>query len=160
MRKGSLLFSAIQFLFVTALFGLGAVFFSLHFFARMRDEFAAWVLEPGEGFFLAGLVVMAIALILGICFFIMQKGSYVRIQMEKGDLRIKEDAIRIAVEEFWKETYPEEAKPSEIYCVGEKIEIITEDRNQDLESLEIMLGQFLEKQFGYAKEYFITFTKK
>lgn len=160
MRNGQLLFSAIQFLFIAALFGLGAVFFSLHYFPQMRLYLADWILEPGETFFSAGLVVSATAAFLTLCFFIMQRGSFIRIKMEKGDLFIEEDAVRLAVEQFWKETYPEEKKPSEIYCAGKKIEIITEDQNQDLESLEITLANFLSTQFGYEREYFITLTRK
>lgn len=159
MRNGHLLFSAIQFLLVTALFALGAVFFGLHYLSYIRKVVAAWILDPSNTFFLFGILTISIAFLLGICFWAMQRGSFVRIRMERGNFHIDESLIQNTLQEFWEKNLPEEKKPTEIYCAGQKIEIITEDQDQDLEALEYKLSTFLSEKFGYEKEFFVTLTR-
>lgn len=154
MRNGHLLFSAVQFFLILALFSSGAALFGLHYIPGARLRFAEWIIDPSTGFVLLGSVITATALLLTICFWIMQRGSYVRIEMKKGSTSVHEDAIRAAVLAFWEENKLE--KPSDVYCANQKIEIITEAKDQDLAAIEQKLGSFLSKQFGYDREFYVT----
>ena len=160
MRNGQLLFSAIQFFIIAALFGTGAAFFGLHALPEIRHTVANWILSPGCSFLLLGFLITGITLLLGISFCVMQRGSFIRIAMKKGSFSIHEALVRKAIHQFWREEYPEEKEPTDVYCSHQKIEIITEDGEQDLEAVEEKLGQFLSKHLGYEKEYFISLIKK
>jgi len=154
VRNGHLLFSAVQFFLIITLFSFGAALFGLHYIPGARLRFAEWIIDPSTGFVFLGSVITTIALLLSFCFWIMQRGSYVRIEMKKNTALVHEDAIRAAVFAFWEENDLE--KLSEVYCANKKIEIITEAKDQDLEAIEQKLGSFLSKQFGYEQEFFVT----
>lgn len=154
MRNGQLLFSAVQFFLILALFSCGAALFGLHYIPGARLRFSEWIVDPSTSFVFLGSVIGAVALLLSICFWIMQRGSYVRIEMKKDSALVHEDAIRAAVLAFWEENELE--KPSDVYCANQKIEIITEAKDQDLEAIEQKLGHFLSKQLGYNQEFFVS----
>ncbi len=158
MRNGQLLFSAIQFFLIATLFGVGAVFFGFHSLPEIRHKIAAWIIDGESNFLFLGAIVTGIALLLSICFWAMQRGAFVRIALKKGSFSMHEALVRRTIQQFWIERFPERKQPTEIYCADQKIEIITD--NQELEAIEEQLGEFLSKQFGYEREYFITLTKK
>lgn len=158
MRKGHLLFSAVEFLLVAALFLIGAAFFGLHVSDAVRSRLASWIIEGQTPFLLMGLLVTSVALLLGICFGMMQRGSFVRFK-GKG-FSLDEALVRSAMLEFWKEELPQEVTPSEIYCAKGKIEVITSDLKEDLDEVEGRLGFFLAKHFGYDREFFITISHR
>lgn len=158
MREGKLLFSAVQFLIIAALFATGAAFFGLHYLPQARGQIADWILLGETNFFYLGIMVSGIALLLSVCFWAMQRYSYVRVQMH--DYSISEPVVRDTIAKFWKEEFPEGKSPSEIYLSNENVEIIVEDQEQDLHQVEKKLSKLLSKQLGYEKSFFVTLTKK
>ena len=159
MRNGNLLFSAVQFFIITALFAGGAVFFGLHFSPDVRLHFSQWVAEANESFFFFGCLLTGIAALLTACFWMMQRGRYLRIQMDP-PFFIDEAVVKETLEEFWKEEFPEEELPTDVYVAGQKIEVIAKDSDVDLEEIEKRLSKRLSKQFGYQKEFFLTLTQR
>lgn len=158
MRDGKLLFSAVQFLMIAALFALGAAFFALHYSSIVRQQIAEWVMDPQMKFLLFGSLTCSVALLLTICFWAMQRASYVRIKMH--DFSIQEPLIRKVIAKFWKEEFPEDVAPTEVYLANENIEIIVEDQAQDLEQIEKKISKLLSKQLGYEKKFFVSLTKR
>ncbi|NGX38268.1 MAG: hypothetical protein K1000chlam2_01440 [Chlamydiae bacterium] len=159
MRNGNLLFSAVQFLIITALFGGGAVFFGLHFSPDVRLQLSEWISKSNGNFFFLGCLLSGIAALLTVCFYMMQKGRYLRIQMGK-PFSIDEAVVKKTVKEFWKEEFPEEDLPTDIYVAKQKIEVITKDSDVDLEEIEKRLSKHLSEQFGYERKFFLTLTQR
>ena len=160
MRNGHLVFSAIQFLLIAALCATGVAFISLHGSLSMRQALADWIISPTSNLLLIGCLTLSIAILLGIGFWAMQRGSFVRLSMKKGSFSVHEALVRKAVQQFWIENYPDEKRPSEVFVSHQKIEIVTEDENQDLEEIEKKLGEFFSKHLGYEKEFFLNLTRK
>ena len=158
MREGRLLFSAVQFLMIAALFSGGAAFFALHYLPQSREQLADWIINSGMNFFSLGSLLTGVAFVLTICFWAMQRFSYVRVEMH--DFSIAEPMVRETIAKFWKEEFPDKRSPSEIYLSAQNIEVIVEDQEQDLEQVEKTLSRFLSKQLGYRKPFFVTLTKR
>lgn len=143
---------------VAALFLTGAAFFVLHFSGNARQLFSDWILEGETSFLLIAILVTAIAVVFAACFGAMQKGSYIRLKGR--GFSLDEALVRSATVAFWEEELPDEPLPSEVYCSGGKIEVITTDLKEDLEEIEGRLGFFLSNQLGYDREFYITLTRR
>ncbi len=158
MRNSGLLYSAMQFLMITALFGLGAVFFGLHYLPQIRANLSEWLLAPSQGFYFLGVFTSGMAVLLTLSFWGMQRHKFVRIQMQSHPFSIEEETIRETVGMFWKESFPDLDAPHEIYVEKKKIEIVTTlpkegDHKETLEEIEKQLGAFLSNRLGYEKEF-------
>ena len=159
MRNGNLLFSAVQFLMITALFGGGAVFFGLYFSSEVRFQLSEWIVNAKERFFFFGCLLTGIAAFLTTCFWMMQRGRYLRIQMDN-PFSIDERVVKKTLEQFWREEFPEEELPTTIYVAKQKIEVIAKDSDVDLEEIEKRLSKRLSEQFGYDRKFFLTLTQR
>lgn len=160
MRTGRLIFSAVQLVVVAALFGAGGLLLGLHYAPRVRQEVADWILDPKMSLLLLGWLVLGIALLLTICFGMMQRTQYLRLRMRGREFQVEETLLKQAIGQFWRLEFPQIAPPVEVYLARQKIEVITEDVQCDLEELELRLGSFLSQKFGYEKEFFVTLTSK
>ncbi len=156
MRNGSLLFSAVQFLVIAALFFGGAAFFVLHYLPHTRLGLSDWIMQPDQKFLLLGYLVIGLGLLLTVSFWVMQRGRYLRLQMDKGNFSVDEALVKELIDQFWREELPEKNLPSEVYFACQKIEVITQGVEKDLEQIEERLGALLSKQLGYEKEFFVT----
>lgn len=160
MKNGSLLFSAVQFLMIAALFGAGAVFLGLHYVPHVRQELSEWISQSNGSFLFLGWLILGTALLLTICFWMMQKTQYLRLSMRGKQFYVDEALIKKAVGQFWQKEFPKLVPPQEVYLVRQKIEIVTEAVECDLEEIEMRLGSFLSQELGYEKEFFVTLTAK
>jgi len=160
VRNGHLVFSAIQFLLVAALCAAGAGLITLDSSLLLRQSLADWIISPTSNLLLIGSLILSVALLLGIGFWAMQRGSFVRLSMRKGPFSVHEALVRKAVQQFWIENYPDTKRPSEVFVSNQKIEIALEDESQDLEEVEKKLGEFFSKHLGYEKEFFLSLTKR
>lgn len=160
MRNGNLLFSAIQFLIIAALFFVGAAFFVLHCLPHTRIELSNWILRPDAKFFFLGAITVGGATLLALSFWMMQRGRYLRLQMEGGKYSLDESLVKTLIGEFWKENFPQKPPPHEVYCAHQKIEIIGQEMEEDLEMIEDRLSAHLAKQLGYEREFFLTLSLK
>lgn len=160
MRTGNLLFSAVQFLIITTLFGAGAVLLGLHYAPHVRQELADWIIQPNGSFLFLGWLILAAALLLTVCFWMMQKPQHLRLEMKGKEFFVDEALVKQAIGQFWQEAFPKLKPPEEIYFAHQKIELITEAAECDLEEIELRLGTFLSQQLGYEKEFFVTLTSK
>lgn len=160
MRTGRLLFSAVQFLIIAVLFGSGGVLLGLHYTPHVRQDIADWILEPSGSLLFLGCLTLGTALLLTICFWVMQRTQYLRLEMRGKEFFVDETLIKQAIGQFWSQEFPSMTPPEEVYFARQKIEVITEAADCDLEQIELRLGSFLSKQLGYEKEFFVTLTAK
>lgn len=154
MRNGQLVFGAIQFLMIAALFTAGAAFFGLHFLHGARLEFANWILQNSDRYLVLGFLISGTAILLGLCFWSMQRHHYLRIQMGgKKSFSIDSALVKTRLE---KELFPQ---PVEVYFAQQKIEVITQGKVEDLEQIEERLSELLAREFGYDRDFFVTLRK-
>lgn len=156
MRNGNLLFSAVQFLMIAALFGIGAVFFGLHFLHGARLEFANWILQNSDRYLVLGYLLFGTSCVLTLCLWSMQRKKFLRVQLEKGKFSIEESVIRARIDAFWEEAFPGKPKPTDVYIAHQKIEVIADNSLEDLEQIEERLSTLLANEFGYNKPTFVT----
>lgn len=98
---------------------------------------------------------------LTICFWAMQKGGFIRVQMGPNAFVIEEPLVRNGVHLFWKEAFPEYPFPQDIYIAQQKIEVIVPDiPEENLEEIESRLEGFFSKHFGYTGRFYLILTKK
>ncbi|NGX38741.1 MAG: hypothetical protein KR126chlam1_00051 [Chlamydiae bacterium] len=159
MRNYNLLISAMQFLLIAALFGLGAVFFGLHYLPSFRESLVDWLLAPKGSLHLIGGLTFGVAFLLAIGFWSVQKEKFIRLQMQHVPISIEESLVRKTIEEFWKKSFPQLDLPIEVYIAHQKIEVIASMPKdfETLEEIEHRLGSHLFSQLGYEKEFFLTF---
>lgn len=160
MRNGHLIFSAVQLLIVAAVLGAGGLLLGLHYAPHIRHELADWILAPNQHFLLSGWLVMGIGLFLTLCFGMMQKTQVLRLEMGGGEFFVEESLVKKAIEQFWRHEFPKAAIPQEIFCSRQKIEVVAEQMECDLDQVELRLGAFLAQKFGYKKEFYVTLTAK
>jgi len=161
MRNINSLFSAVQFLMIAALFGLGGGLIALHYLPHTKAQIADWVIQS-ESFLPLGCLVLAVVFILTMGFWAMQRSSYLRLEMKGTSLSADEALIRELIQEFWKEEFPSQKVPVDVFLAKKKIEIVIpmpEDFEESLEKIETCLGKMLFSQLGYEKEFFISFTQ-
>ncbi|MDN3506911.1 MAG: hypothetical protein P0S96_06750 [Simkaniaceae bacterium] len=157
MRNGQLVFSAIQFLLIAALTSAGVGLIALDRSLYLRQTLADWISNPNTNLLLTGLLILAVAIILGVGFGAMQRGSFVRLKLQNGPFSVHESLVRKAVQQFWIENYPDEKRPSDVFVSHQKIEIVTPKMDQDLEEIERKLGDFFLKNIGYEQEFFLIY---
>lgn len=164
MRKGNLLFSAVQFIFVVALFLLGGLFIGLHYAPHMRMSFANFITDQAVNLSFLGYLTISCALLLCIGFYVMHRGAYFRIKMDGGDVIIEPKLIEGLVQDYWKERFPEKEFKTEVILRGfEQIEVIAEMPQTELEAREVLLpeiekelGALLSSHLGYRREWMMT----
>jgi hypothetical protein len=161
VRNGGLFFSAVQALIITLAFGVAFLFFLLHYVPGARETVSSRCLAPPVSFFFFGILASAIALMLTISFWAMQKGGFIRVQMGHTSFIIEEPLVRNGVHLFWKEALPRHPLPQEIYIAQQKIEVIAPEMEEEsLAEIESRLEDYFSKHFGYTGRFFLTLTKK
>ena len=157
MRNGNLVFSAINFLIVIAFFIAAFLFFRMHYSAYFRIQVTDWIQMKQGNFWVIGSLTLSIASALACCFYSMQKGHYIRIQMEPHSFEYDETFVKNAINHFWEENFSDEPKLSSVYFSKGKIELLVPPIKRDLKEIETHLGVFLSNTLGYKSDFFITF---
>ncbi|MGE0670929.1 MAG: hypothetical protein AB7H48_09235 [Parachlamydiales bacterium] len=164
MRKGNLLFSAVQFIFVVALFLLGGLFIGLHYTPHLRMSIANLIMDQAVNLSFLGYVTIVCALLLCIGFYVMHRGAYFRIRMDGGDVIVEPKLIEGLVQDYWKERFPENELKTEVILRGyEQIEVVAEMPQTELTAREVLLpeiekelGALLSAHLGYRREWMMT----
>ncbi len=164
MRKGNLLFSAVQFIFVVALFLLGGLFIGLDYAPHLRVSFANSITAQTVNLSFLGYVTVGSALLLCIGFYVMHRGAYFRIRMETGDVIVEAKLIEGLIQDYWKERFPANVLKTEVILRGFKqIEVVAEIPLVELETRQIFLpeiekelGILLSAHLGYRREWMMT----
>lgn len=168
MRKGNLLFSAVQFIFVVALFLLGGLFIGLHYAPHMRMSLAHFITDQVVNLSFLGYITICCAFLLCIGFYVMHRGSYFRIRMAGGDVVVEPKLIEGLVQDYWQERFPQNALKTEVILRGyEQIEVVAEMPQSEWEAREVLLSEIekelsalLSAHLGYRREWMMTLTIK
>lgn len=141
---------------IAALFGLGAAFFGLHALPGARKILAEWVLENESLFLTLGWLISGIGLLLTLCFYALQRGSYLRLEMGGKEFSVDAPLVEARINHFLQEEFPELHTAAEVYFSGQKIEVVTHQKFEDLEEVERRLAKMLASEFGYKKPFYVT----
>lgn len=140
------------------MFLLSGAMMLLAFHEPLRHLIADWLIQSNFSFLLVGALLFCFATVLAFSFWMMEKGSYLRIKMRNHTAIIQEQTLRKSIHLFWKEHYPNAQMPSEIYCAKQRIEIVAPGKGQDLKAIEKELSAFFAEKLGYQNEFFVSIT--
>lgn len=160
MRTGHLLFSCLHLFIIILFLALGGIFLELHYLPGLRLFISEWILEP-HPFAYWGETILLLTILFGIGFCALQRHQYLRIGMKNSQALVDENLVRQAIFFFWRENFPKQKKPLDVFFAHQKIEIVAtlspkEDWEQSLQEIEIKLGKMLAEKFGYQKEFFVS----
>jgi len=161
MRTGNLLFSAVQFIFVSMVLSLGAFLIGLANAPQLRSAIASLFLEKSNLFTLLGSVFLVIGFLLLIGFYSMQRGKYLRVEMKDRKMQVDIGVVKDYVASYWKTLYPDQDTHTEVWIYpDQKIELSFqipnlpfEEQQVVLEKIEKDLGDLLAKKLGYDREF-------
>src|ERR1700753_55513 len=112
MRIENLLFSAVQFFFVLVMACTGLFFIALPWAPHVRFKCAAFLAQRDDLFIPLGGLLLAIALILGIGFYCLQRKSYFQVRMSPA-VHVEKALLRTLLETYWKDRYPHDKLKTE-----------------------------------------------
>ncbi len=107
MRKGNLLFSAVQFIFVVAVFLLGGLLIGLQYAPHLRQALARFIMDDAVNLSVLGYATIVSALLLTFGFYVMHRGVYFRVRMGETEAVVEPKLIESLVDGYWKELFPE-----------------------------------------------------
>ena len=156
------LFSAVQFFQVLTLI-LGGIFcIALPFAPQLRATIAQNFLTKDPLLFCLGLILLAVGLILGVGFYLLQRHRSIQVTMNP-PVSIQSDVVAAVVQTYLQKRFPsQEMKTEAIIDPSGTLELITELPTVDLEkhlpAIEAEIGHLLHQNFHYNKQFKITFS--
>lgn len=161
MRRGEVLFSAVQ--LMLALFFLfgGAFFLLLPSAAAIRFYLASILLERGPLFYVIGAATFGVGLLLLIAFYFLNQRQYYQVKM---DAHVELPLIREYVERYWDLLLPQKEVVESLTLSSDRLLEITInlqsvafEKHADLLSrAERELSALLARHLGYQRELLFT----
>lgn len=164
MRPGHLLFSGVQFIFVAMLFLLGGLFIALEYTPSFRASLAALIIDYPAILSFFGWVVVGCSILLALGFYVMYRGSYYHVQMDRAQVSIDSKVVEELVQVYWKQRFPEKEFKVQVFLRGKReIEVLAEMPGMELEAqsvllteVEFELGALLDHHLGHSREWLMT----
>lgn len=164
MKTGNLLYSAVQFIFATLVFLLGAVFVGLQYAPLLRFKIADFFSSSSVDFSLFGGVIALFGMLLLLGFYWMHRGSYYTVVMGRESVDIDPSIIKGYVSDYLKKTFPDEdlnlevsisrRQSVELYVQSSSLQF--EEHQLFLEKIELDLSDLFSKHLGYFKKFSFT----
>ncbi|MFS8563835.1 MAG: hypothetical protein LVR00_05775 [Rhabdochlamydiaceae bacterium] len=168
MKSGQALFATVQLLITAVVFFTGGLFLCLPFVPHMRFKLASLFSARDALFLILGSGLLGLGIILLIGFYFMNRHSYYQLEMRHHKHTAAADValLRSLIAIYWKQSFPEKNLSSDIVIHGKKIEVIVEvppmgldEQERLIENAEKEIGELLEKQVGYQREFLFTVLK-
>jgi len=164
MRKGHLLFSAVQFIFALLVVLLGLFFVGLQEAPSLRYRLSLFFSSPSVSFSGVGYLILACGIFLLVGFCVMYKGRYYQIKMGGGRVHIDSELIQQQVSKYWSQLFPDQASEVKVQITqGQKLHIAfelfpmpEEEREALFVKVEQELGELLRSQLGYTQEFVVS----
>ena len=164
MRIENLLFSAMQFFLVLVMACTGLFFIALPWAPHVRFTCAAFIAQRDDLFIPLGGLLLAIALILGIGFYFLQRKAYFQVRMSPA-VHVEKALLRTLLESYWKDRYPQEKLKTDVVLhKDQRIEFVAElpnlketEAQKLLSEVESEVGSLILQQLGYKKDFIFTF---
>jgi hypothetical protein len=168
MRQEHVVFSAVQLLFILALFLIGGFFVSMEYLPHLKYQFSVALVHQSFNYLILGFVLVGVALLLGTLFYQMQKKPYFHVQMDGVSAIIEPKLIESLIEGYWRELFPEQEVHFEVIVrEHERIEVLAQmpqmvlDRQPKfLMQIEKELGALLHSHLKYRHPLRMTITLK
>ncbi len=164
MRRGHLLFSAVQFLFTLFFAVMSFWFLWLAYSPYAWISLQNYLAGHPALFFVLGYGSAIFTVVLLISFYAMNKKVYYKVQMNAQNALVNSSIFEAYVEQFWKEEFPELICQSEVLIHGdERVEILTSIgkgahllEEKQLKHVEAHLGRLLFHKIGYRGDFTLT----
>ncbi len=164
MRIENLLFSAMQFFLVLVMACTGLFFIALPWAPHVRFTCAAFIAQRDDLFIPLGGLLLAIALILGIGFYFLQRKAYFQVRMSPA-VHVEKALLRTLLESYWKDRYPQEKLKTDVVLhKDQRIEFVAElpnlketEAQKLLSEVESEVGSLILQQLGYKRDFIFTF---
>ncbi len=168
MRKGKLLFSAVQFIFALLVILLGLFFVGLPEAPLLRYRLSLFFSNPTTSFAGVGYLILACGIFLLIGFCVMYKGRYYQLKMGSNRSSVDPAVIQQMVSRYCNQLFQGQDSGVQIRISSdEKLEIIFESLSVPLEEQEALfqkmeqgLSDLLYSKLGYRKEFLISVLMK
>jgi hypothetical protein len=167
MRIENLLFSAVQFFLVLVVACAGLFFIALPWAPHVRFLCSAFLAQRDDLFIPLGALLLAVAAILGVGFYFLQRRAYFQVGMTTA-VHVEKELIRQLLDVYWKKRYPEEKLKTEIVLhPDQRLELIAElpfvpaaESQKLLKDVEMEVGRLIWQQLGYKRDFLFTFQVK
>ena len=161
MRKGNLLFSAVQLIFSLLIVLLGLFFIGLQEAPHLRYHLSLQLSDPSFSFSKVGYLILIAGLFLLIGFSAMYRGRYYRVRMGSNRTSVDPDLIRQAVHSYWVQHYPHKHNVIQVRVNRlQKLELIFEWEEMPFEEQEALLmrvekdlAELFSSQFDYRRDF-------
>lgn len=167
MRIENLLFSAMQFFLTLVITCAGLFFIALPWAPHVRFACAAFLTQRDDLFIPLGGLLLAVAAVLGIGFYFLQRKAYFQVKMSPA-VHVEKELLRALLEGYWKNRYPEDKLKTDIVLHKDhKIEFVAElpflkasESQKLLRDVELEIGRLVVQQLGYKRDFIFTFQLK
>jgi hypothetical protein len=167
MRIENLLFSAVQFFITLGIACAGLFFIALPWAPHVRVVCAAFLTQRDDLFVPLGAVLLAVATILGVGFYFLQRKAYFQVRMTTA-VHVEKELLRSLLHNYWKNRYPEyKLKTDIVLHSDQRIEFVAElpllkslEPKKLLGEIELEVGRLMVQQLGYKRDFIFTFQMK
>lgn len=170
MHARQLLASAIHFLVVVFVFGVGIFFLFLPKSLDLRLHLSRILSEEPQLFSWIGLICLALGIALFTALFATHRGSYYKVKMKQNELSIDLDLVRELGQNYWNELFPGRESLVKVSLCPKKdtleftaqipADAVGEDQSETLERIENELGERLASYLGYNRDFQVTLLLK
>jgi hypothetical protein len=167
MRIENLLFSAVQFFLTVVIACAGLFFIALPWAPQVRFAFAAFITQRDDLFIPLGGLLLAIAVVLGVGFYFLQRKAYFQVKMSPA-VYVEKELLRALLAGYWKDRFPEDKLKTDIVLhKNHQIEFVAElpflkasESQKLLRDVESEVGRLVVQQLGYKRDFIFTFQLK
>jgi hypothetical protein len=161
MRTGHNLFSAVQFLTVTALLCAGGFFVALPYAPGVRCKLASFLMNRPDLFLVTGLTILGLGFLLLIGFFFMLRRRYFQVVLKGSSAEVEPALLSELAGAVWKKHFQDATRVTDVVVHGNQtMELVVETPQSPdpilLEKVEKELTHMLEKQLKYKRDLFVT----
>ncbi len=164
MRWPHHLFSVVQF-FLVLLLIIGGIFcIVLPYASSLKVTLSNLFLWNDRFFFSLGGILLVVGIVLGIGFYFLQRQEVLQISMNP-PVTIEKAVVAALVRTYFQSRFPgQELKAEAIVHPGGSLELISdipsfppEQLSQQLQEIEVELGEILYRTLKYQKKFLLTF---
>ncbi|MCB1107398.1 MAG: hypothetical protein KDK76_04805 [Chlamydiia bacterium] len=164
MSTRNVLFSAVHFLVVCLILGLGIFFLSLPHAHFLRMQLINFLAHPEKPCYLIGGITLGIGCLLFVVAYLINRRGYLQLEMKGSLVDIEKGVIRQCALSYFSHRFPDFEPISEVTVKGKStIEIITSiptpQEETFYEEVEEELSFLLSRRLGYRHPFTVTFVE-
>jgi hypothetical protein len=168
MRRGNLLFSAVQFIFAFLVVLVGLFFVGLQEIPFLRYRLSQFFSNPTISFAGIGYLILVFGFLLFVGFCVMYRGHYYQLTMGRHRAGVDPELIEQLVTGYWKNVSSDQDSTVQVRVSSNQSLNITfelssiplKDQEPLFEKVERELSELLYSQLGYNKKFIVSVLMK